>query len=171
MANIALQRSNIDIVIAPFPGTSASFNASVEWAPADRSDVGTQTTSLEDVIEVGHPLASAANRIQNAATTFLQNQFAARGQSLVTSPVSSFTISFGFEHPADFSSSGVRLRAVGIWKPVEYEDSARPQVEVISQNIGAGHALVPDFQALADHVLTLASSRYPQHTVSEGAAA
>ena len=88
-----------------------------------------------------------------------------------TSPVSSFTISFGFEHPADFSSSGVRLRVVGIWKPVEYQDSARPQVEVINQDVGAGHALVPDFQALADYVLTLATSRYPQHTITEGAPA
>jgi hypothetical protein len=155
----------------PFPGTSASFNAAVEWAPADRSDVRAQTASLEDLIEAGHPLAGAASRIQNAATTFLENQFAARGQSLVTSPVSSFTISFGFEHPADFSSSGVRLRAVGIWKPVEYEDSARPQVETINQDVGAEHALVPDFQALADHVLVLATSRYPQHTITEGAPA
>ena len=77
MANITLQQSNIDVVITPFPGTSASLNASVEWSPADRSDVGAQSANLEDLIEAGHPLAAAASRIQYAATQFLESQFAA----------------------------------------------------------------------------------------------
>lgn len=166
MANIELRNSNIDMIIAPFPGTSAILSVSTDWVPLDRNDVRDQNASLQDIIEAGHPLAAAASRIQNTATTFLENQFGARGESLVSSPVSSFTISWSFEHPADFATTGVELKAVGIWKPVEYPE-ARPQVESINQSIGSGHALIVDFQAISDYVLTMAQAAKPEHTITE----
>lgn len=164
---IELVRSTIDLVIAPFPGTSLTFNASVEWRPTLRSDVKNQNGSLQDTIQAGHPLAAEASRIQSEAETFLTDRFGARGEDLVSSPVSSLTITFDFDHPADFASNGVMLRVVGIWKPTQYLAETRPQVEVIEQMLPGGNALVPDFQAVADYVLTLATAEYPGQTVVE----
>lgn len=168
MANIELKRSNIDIVIAPFVPDAASANMSIStsWAPVDRADVGLQSASMEETIEAGHPLAGNFAAIRDGAVTFLENRFGDRGQSLVTSPVSSLTISWAFDHPEDTLNTGVNLRAIGIWKPAGYSDVVRPQVEVINQYV-LGGGLIDDFAAISAYVLTTAQARYPQHTISE----
>lgn len=168
MPNIELVRTNLDIVIAPFPGTSAEFNVTTEWRPVDRPDVQNQVSIYEEIIQAGHPVAANAANIQSAAQTHLENQFGARGQSLVTSPVSRFTISWGFLHPANFAADGVRLNALGIWMPVEYPN-VRPQTESISVNVPGGHDLIPDLQAVSDYVLTLIQNNRPGDAVTEPA--
>jgi hypothetical protein len=167
MATIQLNSVENFLSFTPFPqtgpGASVRFRSEFAWTPVDRPDLPSQRTSISDTIAAGHPAATAALDLQDAAEALLNARLTDFGQSQATTPVSKLNVWWRHAQPFDGSSPLV-VNWKAICAPVEY-----PEITLIlqgSETIPPGAPLMANFVTFDAAARANAATRYPDFTLT-----